>query len=148
MDRMAAEARTIDTMSQFILKQLGRETGTNKSIGVLSDLAKETSVKLETEIDELKSSIRLERRRFLDAGPSVSPAVGGLYFTQEPDNRIIIIFLACFGSFLLVSGLLLLYGYIPVDLYGNTTFEQRLTVVVSGWLAALLLTYVGFFTFT
>jgi len=148
MDRMAAEARTIDTMSQFILKQLGRETGTNNSIGVLSALAKETSAKLETEIDELKSSIRLERRRFLDASPSVSPAVGGLYFTQEPDNRAIIIFLACFGSFLLVSGLLLLYGYIPVDLYGNTTFEQRLTVVVSGWIAALLLTYVGFFTFT
>ena len=148
MDRMAAEARTIDTMSQFILKQLGRETGTNKSIGVLSDLAKETSAKLEAEIDELKSSIRLERRRFLDASPSVSPAIGGLYFTQEPDNRIIIIFLACFGSFLLVTGLLILYGAVPVDLYGNTTFGQRLTVVVSGWIAVLLLTYVGFFTFT
>jgi hypothetical protein len=148
MDRMAAEARTIDTMSQFILKQLGRESGTNNSIGVLSNLAKETSAKLETEIDELKSSIRLERRRFLDASPSVSPAVGGLYFTQEPDNRTIIIFRACFGSFLLVTGLLILYGAVPVDLYGNTTFGQRLTVVVSGWIAALLLTYVGFFTFT
>lgn len=148
MDRMTAEARTIDTMSQFILKQLGRETGTNKSISVLSDLAKETSVKLEAEIDELKSSIRLERRRFLDASPSASTAVGGLYFTQEPDNRAIIIFIACFESFLLVTGLLILYGLVPVDLYGNTTFAQRLTVVVSGWIVSLVLMYVGFFTFT
>jgi len=148
MDRMAAEARTIDTMSQFILKQLGRETGTNKSLGVLSDLAKETSAKLESEIDELKSSIRLERRRFLDASPSVSPAVGGLYFTQEPDNHLIIIFIACFGSFLLIAGLLVIYGYIPVDPNGTTTFTQRLIVVGAFWLAAAYYTYIGFFTFT
>jgi len=148
MDRMTAEARTIDTMSQFMLKQLGRETGTNKSLGVLADLAKETSVKLESEIDDLKSSIRLERRRFLDASPSVSPAVGGLYFTQEPDNRAIIIFIACFGSFLLIAGLLVIYGYIPVDQFGNSTFTQRLIVVGAFWLAAVYYTYIGFFTFT
>jgi hypothetical protein len=148
MDRMTAEARTIDTMSQFMLKQLGRETGTNKSLGVLADLAKETSAKLESEIDDLKSSIRLERRRFLDASPSVSPAVGGLYFTQEPDNRAIIIFIACFGSFLLIAGLLVIYGYIPVDQFGNSTFTQRMIVVGAFWLAAVYYTYIGFFTFT
>lgn len=148
IDRMTAEAATLDTMSLFMLKQLGRETGTNASIGVLSELATETSAKLEAEIDELKSSIRLERRRFLDASPSASPAVGGLYFTQEPDNRAIIIFLACFCSFLLLVGLIVLYGFVPGYIVENSTFGQRLSVVVSGWVAALVLTYVGFFTFT
>jgi hypothetical protein len=148
VDRMKADARTIDTMSQFILKQLGRETGTMASIGVLSDLAKETSTKLESEIDQLKSSIRLERRRFLDASPSASTAVGGLYFTREPDNRLIIIFLSCFGTFLLLGGLIVLYGFIPVYFITNASFMQRLIMVVSTWVVALFLMYIGFFTFT
>jgi len=148
IERVTAEARTIDTMSQFILKQLARETGNNASIGILSDLAKDTSAKLESEIEELKSSIRLERRRFLDAGPSNSTAVGGLYFTQEPDNRMIIIFLSCFCSFLLIAGLIVLYGFIPVYFITNASFGQRLISVVSFWVAALVLMYIGFFTFT
>lgn len=148
VNRMTADARTIDTMSQFILKQLGRETGTMASIGVLKDLATDTSAKLESEIDDLKSSIRLERRRFLDASPSASTAVAGLHFTQEPDNRLIIIFLSCFGSFLLLGGLIVLYGFVPVYFITNASFTQRLITVLSTWLFALFAMYIGFFTFT
>jgi len=148
IERLTKEANTIDTMSSFILKQLRRESGANSSLSVLSDLAKETSDNLEKEIDELKSNIRTERRRFLDADPSASTAVAGLYFTQQPDNRMIIIFLSCFGSFLLIAGLLVMYGYIPLDIVANADFDQRLLVVVIFWVATLFLTYVGFFTFT
>ena len=146
--RLTNESLTVDTMSQFILKQLGRETGSNSSFEVLSDLATETSETLEKEIEELKSNIRTERRRFLDADPSAPTAVAGLYFTQEPDNNMIIIFLSCFGSFLLVAGLIVLYGYVPLDMVKNADFNMRLTIVGSSWVAALLLMYVGFITFT
>jgi len=148
MDRIQKEAGTVDMMSQFILKQLARESGASSSLRVLSDLAKETAGNLEKEIEEVKSSIRKERRRFLDADPSATTAIGGIWFTQQPDNRMIIVFLSCFGSFLLVAGLLVIYGYIPLDLVANAGFAQRLTVVGSFWLATLVITYVGFLTFT
>ena len=148
MERIQAEANTVDTMSKFVLKQLARESGANESLGVLSDLATDTAGKLEKEIEEVKSSIRTERRRFLDADPSATTAVAGLWFTQQPDNQMLIIFLSCFGSFLLIAGLLVIYGYVPLDLVANAEFSQRFMVVGIFWLAALVITYVGFFTFT
>jgi len=148
MDRIQTEATTVDTMSKFILKQLARESGANASLNVLSDLATDTAGNLEKEIEEVKSSIRKERRRFLDADPSATTAVAGLWFTQQPDNQMIIIFLSCFGSFLLIAGLLVIYGYVPLDLVANAEFSQRLMVVGIFWLATLVITYVGFFTFT
>lgn len=148
MARIQAEAETVDTMSKFILKQLARESGASNSLNVLSDLAVDTAATLEKEIEEMKSSIRKERRRFLDADPSATTAVAGLWFTQQPDNQMIIIFLSCFGSFLLIAGLLVIYGYIPFYLVENAEFSQRLMVVGIFWLATLFITYVGFFTFT
>ena len=148
MDRIQTEANTVDTMSKFILKQLARESGATNSLNVLSDLAIDTAGKLEKEIEEVKTSIRTERRRFLDADPSATTAVAGLWFTQQPDNQMIIVFISCFGAFLLVAGLLVIYGYIPIDLVANADFSQRLMVVGIFWLATLVITYVGFFTFT
>lgn len=148
IERIQREAATVDTMSQFILKQLGRESGANASLDILTDLASETADKLKAEIEETKSSIRTERRRFLDSDPSATTAVGGLWFTQQPDNQMLIIFLSCFGSFLLIAGLLVIYGYLPLDLVANADFNMRLIVVGVFWLAALVITYIGFFTFT
>ena len=148
IDRIQKEAETVETMSQFILKQLGRETGANASLGILTDLASETADKLKAEIEEVKSTIRTERRRFLDSDPSVTTAVGGLWFTQQPDNQMIIIFLSCFGSFLLIAGLLVIYGYLPLDLVANADFNMRLVVVGVFWALSLFITYIGFFTFT
>jgi len=148
MERIQKEAATVDTMSQFILKQLGRESGANASLSILTDLASETTDKMKAEIEEVKSSIRTERRRFLDSDPSVTTAVGGLWFTQQPDNQMLIIFLSCFGSFLLIAGLLVIYGYLPLDLVASADFNMRLVVVGIFWVLSLFITYIGFFTFT
>ena len=148
MERIQLEADTVDTMSQFILKQLKRESGSNASLSILTDLASETADKMRAEIEEVKTSIRTERRRFLDADPSATTAIGGLWFTQQPDNQMIIIFLSCFGSFLLIAGLLVIYGYVPMNLVANADFNMRLMVVGIFWFLTLFITYIGFFTFT
>jgi hypothetical protein len=146
--RLEREAQTIDTTSQFILQQLRRETGANTSMKVLTDLAQETSARLETEIEELKTNIRTERRRFMDSDPSAPTSVAGLYFTQQPDNQMIIIFLICFGIFLLVSGLAVMYGFVTVGYLDNASMSMRYSVVMTYWISAIVVTAIGFFTFT
>ena len=146
--RIEREAQTIDTTSQFILQQLRREIGANTSMNVLTDLAEETSARLESEIEELKTNIRTERRRFMDADPSAPTSVAGLYFTQQPDNQMIIIFLICFGIFLLVSGLAVMYGFVTVGSLDNASMSMRYSVVMTYWVSAIVVTAIGFFTFT
>lgn len=144
--RLDTEIEVLDKISTFLLKQLKRETDSSNKH--LEQVVTETSAKLESEIDTLKSQIRLERRRFLDANPSESTAVAGLYYTEEGDNRAIIIFLVCFGLFLLIGSMLFLYGLIPLAYDANTTFSQRLIVVAATWVVSLVAMYIGFFTLT
>jgi len=146
VNRLDKEIDVLDNISKFLLKQLKRDSESKSSH--LEQVVTETSAKLETEIDELKSQIRLERRRFLDANPSETTAVAGLYYTEEDDNRSIIIFLVCFGFFLLIGSLLFLYGLIPMAYNANTTFSQRLTVVAITWVVSIVVMYIGFFTLT
>jgi hypothetical protein len=146
--RLEREAQTIDTTSLFILQQLQRETGANTSMNVLTNLAEETSARLESEIEELKTNIRTERRRFMDSDPSASTSIAGLYFTQQPDNQMIIIFLLCFGIFLLVSGLAIMYGFVTVGYLNNASMSMRYSVVMTYWVSAVVVTVIGFFTFT
>jgi len=152
MDRLSNEGHTVDVMSQFILKQLERETGTLKSLNTMNDIATETSEKLSSEINDLKSGIRKERRRFLDSSPSASTAVGGfLYFVKEPDNRLMLIFLGCVGAFLTVVSLLIIFNLLPFYILKNITPEnngQRYTVVGALWLSVIIVIFFGFLTFT
>jgi hypothetical protein len=152
MDRIGNEGHTVDVMSQFILKQLERETGTLTSLNTMNDIAKETAERLSSEIDDLKSGIRKARRQFLDSSPSASTAVGGfLYFVKEPDNRLMLIFLGCVGAFLTVVSLLIIFNLVPFYMLKNITPDnngQRYTVVGALWLSVIVMILIGFFTFT
>lgn len=142
---IAALAQTTDTMSSFILKQLRRESGIDGGLSALNDLAHETQTSLESQIDELKTSIRTERRRFLDASPSATTGIGGLlFFTQEPDNNLILIFLGCLGALLVALTLIITNNQLPIASAGS----QNLMLVAALWIGTIVATIVGFFTFT
>ena len=84
----------------------------------------------------------------MDSDPSAPTSVAGLYFTQQPDNQMIIIFLLCFGIFLLVSGLAIMYGFVTVGYLNNASMSMRYSVVMTYWVSAIVVTAIGFFTFT
>jgi hypothetical protein len=146
MDKLAKEADTLTYIDNFILKQLGREVESGNTLSTLADLAQGESSKLQKEIDELKTEIRTERRKFLDASPSSSPA--GPYFTSEPDNQVLILFLSCFGAFLLFTSLLLMFNKIPIQAIMSLTDYERVIIIASSWVLAVIMMYVGFFSFT
>jgi len=103
---------------------------------------------LQAEIEAVQADIRKERRIFLDSNVSASPAVGGLYFTKVPDNKILIAFITCFGAFLLFGGLLIILNKIPIDAFANMTMSNRLTTVGLFWCLTLILSYILFYSFT
>jgi hypothetical protein len=107
-----------------------------------------TAKELQDEIDAIKADIRKERRVFMDSDVSVSPAVGGLYFTKVPDNQILIAFISCFGAFLLFVGLLIILNKVPIGYFQGMTMPNRLTTVGLVWSIALIFTYISFFAFT
>lgn len=148
MDTLGKEAETILYMERFILGQLKREAANDATLGVLSESANEEADKIRKEIDELKSEIRTERRKFLDSDPSKTTAVAGLYFTRQPDNQVLIAFLSCFGAFLLFTGLLVLMNHVPLAALQALSSGERLKLVAVSWIAAILLAYIGFFSFT
>jgi hypothetical protein len=148
MDKIEKEVEALVYMERFILGQLEREAKNGTTVSVLADSAREESNKISNEIEELRTEIRTEKRRFLDANPSKTTAVAGIYFTGEPDNQVLIAFLSCFGAFLLFSGLLIIMNHIPVLYLQALTMNERLTLVGTIWVVALVITYLGFFTFT
>ena len=148
MDKLAKEADTLTYIDDFILRQLGREVESGNTLSTLADLAQGESSKLQKEIDELKTEIRTERRKFLDASPSSSTAVAGLYFTSEPDNQVLILFLSCFGAFLLFTSLLLIFNKIPIPAIVSLTDYERMIIIAASWVLAVIMMYVGFFSFT
>ena len=148
MAKAQAEADTIAYMEKFILTQLERETGTDKTLNSMASIAEEEITTMRSEIDELKTSISTEKRRFIDASPSASTAVAGIYFTGQPDNQVLIAFLCCFFAFLLITGILLITNHIPMDALNRLSFAERLQMVGLSWLLGIILMYVGFFMFT
>lgn len=143
------EVQPIFFMEQFILKQLKREIAGGTTISTIVDTAREESESIRNKIDELNAAIRTDRRLFLDASPSAPTAVAGLYFTQEPDNQVLIAFLSCFGAFLLFSGVLILMNHMPISYIQDTmTSGERVNTVILMWVLSCILTYVGFYVFT
>lgn len=148
MDKLMKEAETIKYMERFILGHLKREVTNGQTLKTLAESAHEESDKIRNEIDELKTVIRTEKRRFLDANPSLSPAVGGFYFTGQPDNQVLIAFLSCFGAFLLFTGLLVIMNHVPIAYLQALTMDERVKLVGAVWFGAIIVTYLGFYTFT
>jgi hypothetical protein len=148
LDKMVKEAEEIAYMHQFVLGQLEREAGSQGTLQTLGEVAQAESTRMQEEIDRLKSEIRTERRRFLDANPSVSPASGSLYFTKVPDNQLLIAFLSCFGGFLLFAGLLIILNHVPVYYFTAMTMGDRIKLVGAVWVAAFVMMYIGFYAFT
>jgi hypothetical protein len=139
----------ITFMERFILKQLKREISGGETVTTLLESARREADSLRTGIDDLNVTIRKERRLFLDANPSVSPAVGGLYFTQEPDNQVLIAFVSCFGAFLLFTGVLVLMNHLPIPyIQDRLTTTNRIQLVIGSWILACILAYVGLYIFT
>ena len=148
MDKISTEAETIMYMERFILDQLRREANNDKTLSILTTAANEEGDKIRKEIDHLRAEIRTEKRRFMDSSPSATTAVAGFYFTKQPDNQVLIAFLSCFGAFLLFAGLLVLMNHIPLYALQVMSMGDRVKFVVTAWVAAIVLMYVGFFAFT
>ena len=148
LDKTVKEAEEVAYMHEFVLGQLKREAGSSGTLQTLGEVATTESTRMQEEIDQLKTEIRTERRRFLDANPSVSPAAGGLYFTKVPDNRLLIAFLSCFGGFLLFAGLLVLMNHLPIYYFTAMAQGERIKFVGAAWISAIVMMYIGFYAFT
>lgn len=149
IDAIQKEVDAIAYMERFILNQLKREISGGETVTTLLESARREADSLRTGIDDLNVTIRKERRLFLDANPSVSPAVGGLYFTQEPDNQVLIAFVSCFGAFLLFMGVLVLMNHLPIPyIQDRLTTTNRIQLVVGSWILACILAYAGLYIFT
>jgi hypothetical protein len=149
LNKVRTEADQLLFMGNFLLRQLTKETGSEETMTHLTSLAEGEVEKKQTEIEALKAKIRKEKRRFLDSGPQVSPAVAGLYFTKVPDNQVLIAFLSGFGAFWFFAGLLLLFNQIPGIYYFQAmTMKERIKIVSTVWISVFLFTYIGFFVFT
>ena len=148
MEKLAKEVETIAYMEKVILGQLRREKNAGQTLATLAESAQEEEARVQEEIERLRSEIRTEKRRFLDSSPSSSTAVAGLYFTQEPDNQVLIAFLSCFGAFLLFVSLLVIMNQIPIFYFQGLTSDQRIKLVATGWILAAVTTYLAFFIFT
>jgi hypothetical protein len=147
-----SSVEVIQRIQKIVLNQLGNEASSSAS--TLKPVVEHEIEKVQTEIEELRSEIRKERRLFLDADPSATTAVAGLYYTREPDNQVLIAFLVCFGTFLLTLGLLVFLRLIPLqyfialDGYGESGFTERLKLVGSFWLISLVVAFAGFYGLT
>lgn len=148
INTISKEAETLRYVQNFVLKELARETSAEQTVASLRVAANDEEQHLREEIEEVKSEIRTERRRFLDASPSVTTAIAGVYYTAEPDNQVLIAFLSCFGAFLLFVGLMVIMDRVPWLSPLSQTSGERIKIVVAGWIATIVVTYIFFFTFT
>ena len=143
----SGEGAQLKHMGDFIVRQLQREKG-GGALGELGDIAQAEIDRKQAEIEELKSEIRKERRRFLDAEPSVSPAVLGLYFTQTPDNQVLIGFLSAFGAFLVLAATAVVLGRTPFAFLTATTDAERTKLAAGIVVIPAVVAYVLIYLFT
>jgi hypothetical protein len=148
IDRLAAESKELFSMNEVVLQLLGRESQVQNTIVDLARYTQQEGQSLQNEIDELKVAIRTERRKFLDGAPSVSPAVGGLYYTQTPDNKLLIAFLSCLGAFLLFVSVAILMNMVPLDYVLKLTSGERIKIIGLLWVVALGASWGGLYLFT
>jgi hypothetical protein len=148
MNAAKREAQQLENTCGFVLELMKRETGGSGSLQELQQATEQQFQDLTEEIERLKSQIRMERRQFLDAQPSVSPAVGGLYFTQVPDNQLLIALMATLGALLVFVSAGIYLGLFPVEYLLATAVSERLTLIAVLWAVAVLGTYLGLYTFT
>ena len=148
LEKSLNEAKQIEYMSRFLLKQLSRETDT--TLGTIQEVGQNSLDTMNKEIDELKADIRRERRIFLDSDPQKGTAIMGLYFTDIPDNQVLIAFLVTFGAFWLLLGGLIIGGLIrgPGDYFEKLPVNSRYSLVGGTWVGVALLTYIGLYSFT
>jgi hypothetical protein len=147
LGRLQDEADALWKMDVTVLTVLEREHLGGGTAGA-SDIVRGQVTSVQDQIDDAKAQIRRERRLFLDASPSVSPAVSGLYFTRTPDNQLLILFIVGYCGFLAVLSALLLVGAIPGEYIAAFTMGDRVKTVAILWGAGLLLAYLVLFVFT
>lgn len=148
LTKYETEAAQLFFMDEFLLGTLDKEAGNNDTIVNLGAIAEKQMQSIQNEIDELKSEIRKERRRFLDSGPQVSPAVAGLYFTKVPDNQVLIGLLSCLGALLVAVSACILLGVIPIEYLKRADLGERWKTIGALWGVTLIVTYIGLFIFT
>ncbi len=155
MDRLEKESLELFKMNEVLLQMLGREAQAQGTVADLALYTEQEAQSLRNQIDALKASIRTERRKFLDASPSVSPAVGGLYFTKTPDNKILIAFMSCMGIFLLFVSAVILLNMVPELTtdpnsfkFANLQIGERVKIVAILWVVAVVATWCAFYLFT
>jgi hypothetical protein len=141
------EAAQLQHMGDFILRQLQREKG-GGALAELGDIAQAEIDRKQGEIDDLKSEIRKERRRFMDAEPNKSPAVLGLYFTQTPDNQVLIGFLSAFGAFLVFAAVAVVLGRTPFAFLNATSESERNKLAAGIVIVPAIVAYICFYLFT
>lgn len=147
-ERLDKEANELAYINTFIMKQMGQGLGSSNTLASLNDMAMDEIDSVKKEIDELKSQIRLERRRFLDAGPNVSPAVGGLYYTKVPDNQLLIALLLVTAILLAIVSALIIMNHLPIAYFQAMTMSERLKLSGVIWVAGIVAVLVGLWTFT
>jgi len=140
------EVDQLNYLSKTLLSKVSDSSGdpTVELQTVINDAIKD----LKNQQEVVKNDIRKEQRIFTDSNIQQSPAVAGLYYTQVPDNKILIAFMTCFGAFLLFIGLMIIFGLSPVDYFTNMMMGERLMTVGLLWSVSLIFTYIFFFAFT
>jgi hypothetical protein len=147
-ERLDKEAKELAYINTFIMKQMGQGLGSSDTLASLNDMANDEIGTVKKEIDELKSQIRLERRRFLDAGPNVSPAVAGLYYTKVPDNQVLIALLSVTAILLAIVSALIIMNHLPFAYFQAMTMSERVKITGVIWVAGIIAVLVGLWTFT
>jgi len=148
VERLDKEANELAYINTFIMKQMGKGLGSSDTLASINDMATGEIESMQKETDELKSQIRLERRRFLDAGPNVSPAVGGLYYTKVPDNQLLIALLSVTAILLVIVSALIIMNHLPFAYFQAMTMSERVKLTGVIWGAGIVAILVGLWTFT
>jgi len=143
----AMEVDQLNYMTQFLIDHQKKDPNGTK-LQELRVLIQDSINDLQGQQEEVKAEIRKEQRIFTDSNIQTSPAIGGLYFTKVPDNQILIAFLTCFGAFLLLGGLLIIFDMIPIYYFQAMIPSQRWTTVALIWAVSLIFAYIFLFAFT
>jgi hypothetical protein len=148
MQRARTDAAQLRYMHEFITKHMERIANSSETMEHLAEIVHKDAHQMESEVQGLKNKIRKSRRIFLDSGPQVSPAIAGMYFTRVPDNQVLIAFIACFGAFLLFSGVIFGLNLEPARSLFRLGSGERWGLVLGGWLIACIVTYIILWIFT
>jgi len=143
MTRSVHEAEQLVAMDEILVKQLRKQESAAGTLTGAKDVIGDEAARLQSTLDDLKTQIRTQRRRFLDLGPQTPTSVAGVYFTQETDNQVLIAFLSCYGAFLLFVGLIVGLNQVPVYYFTAMTDSERWRIVLIFWGVSIGLALIG-----